>query len=58
MFSTPWSVGFVLAAILGAMLVPGCRPAGSTRLLEVSGAPAHQVQVQSVRIGTVFVAED
>ncbi len=26
MLSTPWSLGFVLAAILGAMLVPGCRP--------------------------------
>ena len=25
MLSTPWSLGFVLAAILGAMLVPGCR---------------------------------
>jgi hypothetical protein len=26
MLSTPRSLGFVLAAILGAMLVPGCRP--------------------------------
>ena len=26
MLSAPWSLGFVLAAILGAMLVPGCRP--------------------------------
>jgi hypothetical protein len=26
MLSTPWSLGFVLAVILGAMLVPGCRP--------------------------------
>lgn len=25
MLSTPRSLGFVLAAILGAMLVPGCR---------------------------------
>ena len=28
MLSTPRSLGFVLAAILGAMLVPGCRPHG------------------------------
>ena len=26
MLSSPRSLGFVLAAILGAMLVPGCRP--------------------------------
>jgi hypothetical protein len=26
MLSSPWSIGFVLAAIAGAMLVPGCRP--------------------------------
>ena len=26
MLSTPRSLGFVLAVILGAMLVPGCRP--------------------------------
>ena len=26
MLPTPWSLGFVLATILGAMLVPGCRP--------------------------------
>jgi hypothetical protein len=29
MLSSPRSLGFVLAAILGAMLVPGCRPAAS-----------------------------
>jgi hypothetical protein len=26
MLSSPWSISFVLAAIAGAMLVPGCRP--------------------------------
>jgi hypothetical protein len=26
-FSSPWSLEFVLAVIIGAMLVPGCRPA-------------------------------
>jgi len=26
MLSSPRSLGFVLAAIVGAMLVPGCRP--------------------------------
>jgi hypothetical protein len=26
-FSSPWSLEFVVAVILGAMLVPGCRPA-------------------------------
>ena len=29
MLSTPQSLGFVLAMILGAMLVPGCRPENS-----------------------------
>jgi hypothetical protein len=29
MLSSPRSLGFVLAAILGAMLVPGCRPAAT-----------------------------
>ena len=29
MLSSPRSLGFVLAAILGAMLVPGCRPGGT-----------------------------
>jgi subtilisin family serine protease len=40
MLSTPRSLGFVLAAIAGAMLVPGCRPedgpAGPSQLSEVS----------------------
>ncbi|HZN97335.1 MAG TPA: S8 family peptidase [Gemmatimonadales bacterium] len=40
MLSTPRSLGFVLAAILGAMLVPGCRPdegpSGPSELSEVS----------------------
>jgi len=26
-FSSPWSLEFVLAVVIGAMLVPGCRPA-------------------------------
>jgi subtilisin family serine protease len=39
MLSTPRSLGFVLAAIVGAMLVPGCRsedgPSGPSELTEV-----------------------
>ena len=31
MLSSPRSLGFVLAVILGAMLVPGCRPPRSER---------------------------
>jgi hypothetical protein len=29
-FSRPWSLEFVLAVIIGALLVPGCRPADSS----------------------------
>ena len=40
MLSTPRSLGFVLAAIVGAMLVPGCRPdeglSGPSESLEVT----------------------
>ena len=40
MLPTPWSLGFVLAAVAGAMLVPGCRPqdgpAGPTELSDVA----------------------
>jgi hypothetical protein len=40
MLSTPRSLGFVLAAILGAMLVPGCRPdddpSGPSQTLEAT----------------------
>jgi hypothetical protein len=42
MLSTPWSLGFVLAAILGAMLVPGCRP---------QDGPSRFTSSQSLRIG-------
>jgi hypothetical protein len=41
--STPWSLGFVLAVILGAMLVPGCRPVkhvGSAGEPRISVVPA------------------
>ena len=31
MLSTPGSLGFVLAVILGAMLVPGCRPENASK---------------------------
>jgi hypothetical protein len=37
MLSTPWNLGFVLAAIVGAMLVPGCRTADNS-----SGARKYQ----------------
>ena len=26
MLPSPWSLGFVLSAVAGALLVPGCRP--------------------------------
>jgi aqualysin 1 len=42
MLSTPRSLGFVLAAILGAMLVPGCRPDGSSGPSESSEPVAPQ----------------
>ena len=43
MLPTPWSLGFVLAAIAGAMLVPGCRPQdGPSGLTELSDVPAPQ----------------
>jgi hypothetical protein len=29
-FSSPWSLEFVLAVVIGAMLVPGCRPAADS----------------------------
>ena len=41
MLSSPWSLEFVLAVIIGAMLVPGCRPNGSA---EVAGAPSRVVE--------------
>jgi len=42
MLSSPRSLGFVLAAILGAMLVPGCRPddpTGPSQIPQFSQAP-------------------
>lgn len=37
MLSSPWSLEFVLAVIIGAMLVPGCRadkgPSGAAAVL-------------------------
>ena len=47
MLSTPRSLGFVLAAILGAMLVPGCRPeddpAGPSQSLDAAQFSSSQV---------------
>jgi hypothetical protein len=40
--STPWSLGFVLAAILGAMLVPGCRPQNGASQLGSSQVTPNQ----------------
>jgi len=43
MVSSPWSLGFVLAAIAGAMLVPGCRPGdGPSGRSEMSEVPSPQ----------------
>src|SRR5215208_7075579 len=42
MLSTPRSLGFVLAAILGAMLVPGCHPDGASGPSEPLGAVSPQ----------------
>ncbi len=44
MLSTPRSLGFVLAAVLGAMLVPGCRPEdGPSGPSETPATPSLQV---------------
>jgi hypothetical protein len=43
MLSTPRSLGFVLAAILGAMLVPGCRPDDGR---SVPSAPREAISAQ------------
>jgi aqualysin 1 len=41
MLPTPWSLGFVLAAVAGALLVPGCRPQdGPSGPTELSDVPA------------------
>jgi hypothetical protein len=49
MLPTPWSLGFVLAAVAGALLVPGCRPSdepsGPTDLLD---APAPHFSVAAI----------
>ena len=41
MLPSPWSLGFVLAAAAGALLVPGCRPhdgpSGLTAISDVAG---------------------
>jgi hypothetical protein len=43
MLSTPWSLGFVLAVVVGAMLVPGCRPQdGPSGPSELSDAASPQ----------------
>ena len=40
MLPSPWSLGFVLSAVAGALLVPGCRPqdgpSGPSESLDVS----------------------
>jgi hypothetical protein len=47
-FSSPWSLEFVLAVVIGAMLVPGCRPAedgtNSGPRHELSSGPAMRAQ--------------
>ena len=43
MLPNPWSLGFVLAAVAGAMLVPGCRPQdGPSTARDLSDVPAPQ----------------
>jgi hypothetical protein len=50
MLSSPRSLGFVLAAIVGAMLVPGCRPQdGPSGPSELSSAPSAQVSSSARR---------
>ena len=54
MLSSPRSLGFVLAAILGAMLVPGCRPQdgplGPSRRSSVLAAQFSSSQIVVVEV--------
>lgn len=47
MLSSPRSLGFVLAAIVGAMLVPGCRPS-SQLSSSATREPSLQAKVSDV----------
>ena len=55
--STPWSLGFVLAAILGAMLVPGCRPYGLSEPSVSAVTPIPQFSTSQVGPNQVTEAE-
>jgi hypothetical protein len=59
MLSTPWSLGFVLAVILGAMLVPGCRPQGGpSRFTSSQGSPdKYVVAIKGISAGPCRGAE-
>ena len=48
MLSTPWSLGFVLAAILGAMLVPGCRPYGPSERSVLAVTPMPELNSSQI----------
>jgi hypothetical protein len=49
MLPTPWSLGFVLAAVAGALLVPGCRPQdGPSGPTELSEVPAPQFSSNAI----------
>ena len=58
MLSTPRSLGFVLAAILGAMLVPGCRSddglSGPSQVVEQFSPQSGAAQVIPDRYVVVF----
>jgi hypothetical protein len=47
MLSTPRSLGFILAVVLGAMLVPGCRPnlSGPAQAAEASSSDLTASQI-------------
>jgi hypothetical protein len=51
MLSTPRSLGFVLAAILGAMLVPGCRPEHGPAVTSAQMIPDQVQQPTTARLG-------
>jgi hypothetical protein len=49
MLPSPWSLGFVLAVVAGALLVPGCRPQdGPSAPTDLSGAAAPQFSSNAI----------
>ena len=47
MLPSPWSLGFVLGTVAGALLVPGCRPQDGSSGLSESEIRSSTVHFQS-----------